>query len=118
MKRVGEHEDVEQLGAGSRSERVQALPQPKLELVGSHRQSFGVLVTRRVTVCPSYTVLTRPTSSRQPSSTSGNGQDGTSRDLAGHAGLPSQGGDPGSNPVGTTNMKPQVRELVLNRSGG
>jgi hypothetical protein len=33
---VGEHEDVEQLGAGSRTERVQALPDSPFQLVGSH----------------------------------------------------------------------------------
>ena len=33
---VGEHEDVEQLGAGSGSEDVQALPEAALKLVGSH----------------------------------------------------------------------------------
>ena len=33
---VGEHQDVEQLGAGSGTERVEALPESALELVGSH----------------------------------------------------------------------------------
>jgi len=33
---VGEHQDVEQLGAGSRSERVQTFSEPALKLVGSH----------------------------------------------------------------------------------
>jgi hypothetical protein len=32
---VGEHEDVEQLGAGSGAERVQALPESALEFIGS-----------------------------------------------------------------------------------
>jgi hypothetical protein len=33
---VRQHEDVEQLGLGSRPERVEALTKPALELVGSH----------------------------------------------------------------------------------
>jgi hypothetical protein len=33
---VGEHEDVEQLGAGSRTERVQSFAQSALQLVGTH----------------------------------------------------------------------------------
>jgi hypothetical protein len=33
---VGEHEDVEQLSAGSRAESLQTLPQSTLKLVGSH----------------------------------------------------------------------------------
>ena len=33
---VGEHQDVEQLGSGSRPEGVQALTQSALKLVGSH----------------------------------------------------------------------------------
>jgi hypothetical protein len=33
---VGEHEHVEQLGAGSRPEGVQTLPQPALEFVQAH----------------------------------------------------------------------------------
>jgi hypothetical protein len=33
---VGEHEDVEELGAGSRAEGVQALPDSALELIGPH----------------------------------------------------------------------------------
>ena len=37
MKRVGEHEDVEQLGAGSRSESIEALPESAFELIRSHR---------------------------------------------------------------------------------
>ena len=35
---VGEQQDVEKLGAGSRAEGVQALPESALELVGSHRR--------------------------------------------------------------------------------
>jgi hypothetical protein len=34
--KVGEHQDVEKLGAGSRPECVQALAQAALELVGAH----------------------------------------------------------------------------------
>jgi hypothetical protein len=33
---AGQHEDVEQLGAGSRPEGVQAIPQSALKLVGTH----------------------------------------------------------------------------------
>jgi hypothetical protein len=33
---VGEHEDVEQLGAGSRTECVETVSEPAFELVGSH----------------------------------------------------------------------------------
>jgi hypothetical protein len=33
---VGEHEDVEQLGAGSRTEGVQALPEAALQLIRPH----------------------------------------------------------------------------------
>jgi hypothetical protein len=33
---VGQHQDVEQFGAGSRAEGVQAFAQPALQLVGSH----------------------------------------------------------------------------------
>ena len=32
---VGEHEDVEELGAGSGTEGVNAIPEPPLQLVGS-----------------------------------------------------------------------------------
>jgi len=34
--RSGSIQDVEQFGAGSRAERVQALPKPTLELIGPH----------------------------------------------------------------------------------
>ena len=34
---VGEHEDVEQFGAGSRAERVQAVPESALDLGQVHR---------------------------------------------------------------------------------
>jgi hypothetical protein len=34
--KVGKHQDVEQLGAGSGAECVQALAEPALGLVGSH----------------------------------------------------------------------------------
>ena len=37
---VGEHEDVEEFGAGSRSESIEALPKSALELVGSHGRSI------------------------------------------------------------------------------
>jgi hypothetical protein len=33
---VGEHEDVEQFGAWSGAERIEASPKPALQLVGSH----------------------------------------------------------------------------------
>jgi hypothetical protein len=33
---VGEHEDVEQLGAGSRTEGVEAITESALEFIGSH----------------------------------------------------------------------------------
>jgi hypothetical protein len=33
---VGQHEDVEQFGAGSRAEGVEALSEAALKLVGSH----------------------------------------------------------------------------------
>jgi hypothetical protein len=33
---VGEHEDVEQLGAGSRTEGVEAFSESALELIGTH----------------------------------------------------------------------------------
>jgi hypothetical protein len=33
---VGEHHDVEQLGSGSRTEGVEALPEAALKLVGTH----------------------------------------------------------------------------------
>jgi hypothetical protein len=33
---VGEHQDAEQLGAGCRAERVEALAEPALQFVGSH----------------------------------------------------------------------------------
>jgi hypothetical protein len=36
---VGEHQDVEQLGALSRAERVQALSESALKFVGSHQPS-------------------------------------------------------------------------------
>jgi len=36
---VGEHEDVEQLGAGSRAESVESLMQSALKLVGTHLPS-------------------------------------------------------------------------------
>ena len=44
---VGEHQDMEQLGAGSRPEGVEALPEAALELIGSHRGSL-----RRREDCP------------------------------------------------------------------
>jgi hypothetical protein len=44
---VGQHEDVEQLGAGSRAERVEAFAESALELVGSHGRRL-----RRRTVHP------------------------------------------------------------------
>ena len=44
---VGEHQDVEQLGAGSRTEGVQALPEAALELIGTHGRRL-----RRRTVVP------------------------------------------------------------------
>ena len=34
---VGEHEDVEKLGAGSQSESIEAFPESALELIRSHR---------------------------------------------------------------------------------
>jgi hypothetical protein len=36
---VREHQDVQQLGAGSRTEGVEALSELALELVGPHRQT-------------------------------------------------------------------------------
>jgi hypothetical protein len=44
---VGQHEDVEQFGAGSGAERVEALPKSAFELVGSHGRRL-----RRRTVGP------------------------------------------------------------------
>jgi hypothetical protein len=34
---VGEHEDMEQFGARSRTEGVEALPEPLLEAIGTHQ---------------------------------------------------------------------------------
>ena len=42
---VGEHEDVEQLGAESRTEGVETLPESALELIGPHGRRL-----RRLTV--------------------------------------------------------------------
>jgi hypothetical protein len=42
---VGEHQDVEELGATSRTEGVEALPESALELVGPHGRRL-----RRLTV--------------------------------------------------------------------
>jgi hypothetical protein len=36
---VGEHQDVEQLGAGNGTESVQALPEAALKLVGTHTRA-------------------------------------------------------------------------------
>jgi hypothetical protein len=36
LKRVGEHQDVEKLGAGSRTERVQALAKSALDVLQVH----------------------------------------------------------------------------------
>ena len=44
---VGEHEDVEQFGAGSWAKGIQTLPQSALKLVGSHGSS-----PRRREDCP------------------------------------------------------------------
>jgi hypothetical protein len=38
---VGEHEDVEQLGTGSRPESVEAFPEAAFELVGTHGRSLA-----------------------------------------------------------------------------
>ena len=43
MKRVREHEDVEQFGAGSGAERVQAGAQAAFEFIRTHtNRSYGV----------------------------------------------------------------------------
>jgi len=48
---VGEHQDVEQLGAGSRAEGVQAFSKSALKIVGSHgRRLRGPTVPARVGV--------------------------------------------------------------------
>jgi hypothetical protein len=49
--RVGEHEDVEQLGAGSGTERVQALTQQRLEFVDLFDAGLGPS-WRRPPRCP------------------------------------------------------------------
>ena len=49
--KVGEHEDVEQLGAGSRTEGLQALPEAALELIGTQRQE-ATPSDRLVPACP------------------------------------------------------------------
>src|ERR671919_28670 len=70
------------------------------------RRSTGRLrlagVTLWVTVGSSSTTLTHPVVSGTVRLTSTYGCDRTSQDGSGRAGLPSQGGDTGSNPVGTT----------------
>jgi hypothetical protein len=38
---IGQHQDVEQLGAGSRAEGIQTLPEPALKLVGPHVEQKG-----------------------------------------------------------------------------
>jgi hypothetical protein len=93
---VGEHQDVEKLGAGSGAEGVEALPWSELEFLGQAE------VTLRVTLAPSQVVPFRPAGSWTIGIACTNGRAGTSREGSGRAGFPSQGGDTGSNPVGTT----------------
>jgi hypothetical protein len=52
---VGEHQDVEQFGPGSRTEGVQALPEAALKLIGSHDGRL-----RRGTVGPRVGHTARP----------------------------------------------------------
>jgi len=52
---VGEHEDVEQFGAGSGTEGVQALTEPALELLKVHRSDAS---TRRLRTGVQFTVRT------------------------------------------------------------
>jgi hypothetical protein len=49
---VGEHEDVEQLGAGSGTESVQALMYPALKFVGSHGRRLRRRTVARVLDLP------------------------------------------------------------------
>ena len=46
---VGEHQDVEQLGAGSRTEHIEALPEAALELVGVHGWGIYAGLTWKIT---------------------------------------------------------------------
>ena len=61
---AGEHQDVEKLGAGSGAERVEALPDQALELVGSHQLRRRRPATAVVGYAPSRTSVrssaTRP----------------------------------------------------------
>jgi hypothetical protein len=59
LARCGEHEDVEQFGAGSWAKGIQTLPQSALELVGSHGSSL-----RRLEDCPRRRIYGRVTVSR------------------------------------------------------
>jgi hypothetical protein len=45
---VGEHEDVEQVGAGSRTESVQARPESAFKIVGSHSRRLRPPTVGRV----------------------------------------------------------------------
>jgi hypothetical protein len=49
---VGEHEDVEQLGAGSGTERVQALRQQRLEFVDLYRRGARPIVATPAALSP------------------------------------------------------------------
>jgi hypothetical protein len=48
---VGEHEDVEQLGAGSRTESVQARPESAFELIGPHGRRLRRRTFAPVSAC-------------------------------------------------------------------
>jgi hypothetical protein len=58
---VGKHQDVEQLGAGSWPEAVEALPELALELIGPHRGSL-----RRREGCPRRRICGRVTGVTRP----------------------------------------------------
>jgi hypothetical protein len=48
---VGEHQDVEKLGAGSGAEGVEALSEPALEFIGSHGRRLRPPTVGRVPCC-------------------------------------------------------------------
>jgi hypothetical protein len=48
---VRQHEDMEELGAGSGTERVEALPKSQLELIGSHGRRLRRRTVTRVLAC-------------------------------------------------------------------
>jgi hypothetical protein len=53
---VGEHQDVEQLGARSGTERGQALPQLSFELIGPHRATACSRISRSRRATGDWTV--------------------------------------------------------------